>query len=318
VFGKHKAELRGQAQAVVTKATKRGGQVYAGANPLQGQWKYYWELELRVDFQDGSSAEISRRVGSRIRNAGVDFHVGDVVSVRYDPDDRSKIEIDVEAYKDDIREKVAGIDDVAMYNGNAALKKAAVLRDIAARTSPPTDEELQEAHARKQATRDIETRAFMAKGTGASPSDETRLDTEWLHAVADCEVVDAEFRALQALRPDWSPAAPQLVGQDTLADISATVGRLRAGTADLTETLAAIKSARAAGDLAEVDRLKAEFKRRSAASAPSSGQPVAGPAASAAASDPLDRLQKLGELHAHGVLTDTEFAAEKAKILGEP
>ena len=33
--------------------------------------------------------------------------------------------------------------------------------------------------------------------------------------------------------------------------------------------------------------------------------------------DPLERLQKLADLHDHGVLTDAEFAAEKANILGE-
>src|ERR1700731_1650412 len=33
------------------------------------------------------------------------------------------------------------------------------------------------------------------------------------------------------------------------------------------------------------------------------------------ATDPLDRLEKLGRLHASGVLTDAEFAAQKAKIL---
>ena len=32
--------------------------------------------------------------------------------------------------------------------------------------------------------------------------------------------------------------------------------------------------------------------------------------------DSLDQLQKLGELRASGVLTDEEFAAQKAKILG--
>ena len=40
------------------------------------------------------------------------------------------------------------------------------------------------------------------------------------------------------------------------------------------------------------------------------------PAAPApAAPDPLEQLQKLGDLHASGVLTDEEFAAAKAKIL---
>jgi hypothetical protein len=33
-------------------------------------------------------------------------------------------------------------------------------------------------------------------------------------------------------------------------------------------------------------------------------------------SDPLERLQKLADLRDHGVLPDAEFAAEKAKILG--
>jgi hypothetical protein len=32
--------------------------------------------------------------------------------------------------------------------------------------------------------------------------------------------------------------------------------------------------------------------------------------------DTLDQLQKLGELKAQGVLTEAEFAAQKAKILG--
>ena len=30
----------------------------------------------------------------------------------------------------------------------------------------------------------------------------------------------------------------------------------------------------------------------------------------------LDQLKQLGELHASGVLTDDEFAAQKAKLLG--
>lgn len=40
------------------------------------------------------------------------------------------------------------------------------------------------------------------------------------------------------------------------------------------------------------------------------------PAAAAAAPDPIAQLKELGELHASGVLTDEEFAAQKAKILG--
>ena len=42
--------------------------------------------------------------------------------------------------------------------------------------------------------------------------------------------------------------------------------------------------------------------------------PPAAPAP--AAPDPIAQLKELGELHAAGVLTDEEFAAQKAKILG--
>lgn len=41
--------------------------------------------------------------------------------------------------------------------------------------------------------------------------------------------------------------------------------------------------------------------------------PAAAPAAPAA--DPIEQLQKLGELHKQGVLTDEEFAVQKSKIL---
>jgi hypothetical protein len=43
--------------------------------------------------------------------------------------------------------------------------------------------------------------------------------------------------------------------------------------------------------------------------------PQAAPAAPGE-DDTLAQLQKLGELHASGVLTDEEFAAQKAKLLG--
>jgi Short C-terminal domain len=43
--------------------------------------------------------------------------------------------------------------------------------------------------------------------------------------------------------------------------------------------------------------------------------PAAAPAAAAPAPDPIEQLSKLGELHRQGVLTDEEFAAEKAKLL---
>jgi hypothetical protein len=43
--------------------------------------------------------------------------------------------------------------------------------------------------------------------------------------------------------------------------------------------------------------------------------PAAAPAAPAA-SDPMAEIQKLAQLHSAGALTDEEFAAAKAKLLG--
>ena len=42
----------------------------------------------------------------------------------------------------------------------------------------------------------------------------------------------------------------------------------------------------------------------------------AAPAPAAPAADPIEELKKLGELHTQGILTDEEFSAQKAKILG--
>lgn len=40
------------------------------------------------------------------------------------------------------------------------------------------------------------------------------------------------------------------------------------------------------------------------------------PAPAAPAPDPIAQLKELGELHQQGILTDQEFAAQKARLLG--
>jgi hypothetical protein len=45
-------------------------------------------------------------------------------------------------------------------------------------------------------------------------------------------------------------------------------------------------------------------------------QAQAPPPAAPPAADPIEQLKELGQLHEQGVLTDAEFAAQKAKILG--
>jgi hypothetical protein len=44
--------------------------------------------------------------------------------------------------------------------------------------------------------------------------------------------------------------------------------------------------------------------------------PAAPAAAAAPAADPIEQLKQLGALHQQGILTDEEFAAQKAKLLG--
>jgi hypothetical protein len=72
--------------------------------------------------------------------------------------------------------------------------------------------------------------------------------------------------------------------------------------------------AKASGDQAEVERLTAELKRNAAENPRSLGVLFGG---ASRPSDAIERLQKLADLRDRGALTDAEFAAEKAKILGE-
>ncbi|MFM7064419.1 MAG: SHOCT domain-containing protein [Actinomycetes bacterium] len=52
------------------------------------------------------------------------------------------------------------------------------------------------------------------------------------------------------------------------------------------------------------------------ATAPAAAPVAAAPAAAAPEVDLMDQLQKLGDLKAQGILTEEEFAAQKAKLLG--
>jgi hypothetical protein len=56
-------------------------------------------------------------------------------------------------------------------------------------------------------------------------------------------------------------------------------------------------------------------ERWAAQEAPADRQAPSAPPAPVAP-DPIERLKQLGELHQQGVLTDEEFAAQKAKLLG--
>jgi len=62
-------------------------------------------------------------------------------------------------------------------------------------------------------------------------------------------------------------------------------------------------------------------RRQAARHAPAEPAPAPEPAPAAPspapAADPIDQLTKLGALKQQGLLTDEEFAAQKAKLLGQ-
>ena len=74
----------------------------------------------------------------------------------------------------------------------------------------------------------------------------------------------------------------------------------------------ALRAAAQRGDMAEVARLTAEAR----AASPAGADPLA-PAAPADVDTQLERLERLGQLRASGVLTEAEFEAQKARILEE-
>jgi hypothetical protein len=53
-----------------------------------------------------------------------------------------------------------------------------------------------------------------------------------------------------------------------------------------------------------------------AAEQPAAPPPAAPPAAEAGGASTIDQLKELGELKQQGILTEEEFAAQKAKLLG--
>jgi hypothetical protein len=175
MLGKNKLLTEGlEAKALVLDKT-----VYAQG--VQTNRVNACNYRLLVRFQDGSETEISRRVfHTELAGAAV----GSLIPVRYDPDDRSKIEID-----------------------GAAMKAA------------------QEAEANEWRERSLERGKAALEGR--------------------------------------DPASQASQMRDTVERANETVTGISATTTDLSETMAAIQRAKASGDSAEVERLKAEFARRS-------------------------------------------------------
>ena len=74
----------------------------------------------------------------------------------------------------------------------------------------------------------------------------------------------------------------------------------------------AARTAVVAGTATAVSGRTARRQQQTAAAMQGVDQAAAAPAPA----DPFDQIEKLSKLHAEGALTDEEFAAAKAKVLG--
>lgn len=84
--GKKIRESGTEAKAVVLD-NKMGGRT-------NNRGERHWKVQLRVQFDDGTTAETECSIWCKV---GGQPSAGAIVPVRYDPDDRSKVEVDVEA-----------------------------------------------------------------------------------------------------------------------------------------------------------------------------------------------------------------------------
>jgi hypothetical protein len=88
MFGRHKLLKNGAtAQAAVIRSEMTGMSNSKGAHK--------WKLKLKVQFDDGTTADAS--CSAYEVNIGMGYGPGQILPVRYDPEDRTKVELDVPA-----------------------------------------------------------------------------------------------------------------------------------------------------------------------------------------------------------------------------
>jgi hypothetical protein len=117
MFGKRKIEKHGEsAEAVVLDSDMSGYSNSHGINK--------WHLHLRVQFPDGSTGEA--KCSAYPTGPVGAFGVGEIVPVRYLPDDRTKVEVDrdamvakAEAGRAEARDKLIQFNEEKLRNGDA-------------------------------------------------------------------------------------------------------------------------------------------------------------------------------------------------------
>ncbi|WP_037602145.1 hypothetical protein [Streptacidiphilus rugosus] len=214
--GQHKlvrdgVQARGVVLGVETKSVA-GASSAAGAVPVR--------LHLRVHFDDGSTAEVSCRVGGLLRSSALAYAVGDVVPVRHAAEDRTKIVVD---------EPALAAERDAVQQAQQAEAVARAEQRLTGRTDPrpaavpaadlPSDAQLLAAHRAWHAAR---TRARQSRAAHdrsvraeAEPRETLRLFNQSATRSAEAKSAKAKFDALHRLRPDWTaPPEPDAAGDD--------------------------------------------------------------------------------------------------------
>ena len=204
MFHRHKLTEDGaQAQAVVTVAKRSGGiPTDEGMSPVT------YHLTLDVHFDDGSTAAAECKIGGMLRGTDLSFYEGDIVPVRYDPADRSKIEIDEQAIRVKRDADAAALKQESIERAERQL--AGIPEPDLARPAPG-DAEMLAAH---QAWRAANTKAKAARreqqraqAAGVDKREAFRLLDQSTRLSAAAKSAQGKFNDLHKRRPDWTAPA---------------------------------------------------------------------------------------------------------------
>jgi hypothetical protein len=168
-----------------------------------------YHVTVRVTFDDGSTKEFKQKL-NRYKVGGF-FTEGSILPVRYDPDNHSKIEIDVPTlagppvdYDAENRAKIARA-EAALAHGGAATTDTPAAASTYDGSSQPTDEQMAAAFAASMAANSDRTAldAFWAAKSSGDVVEQNRLKIVVAEQNAQAQALNKEFQRMSALRPDW-------------------------------------------------------------------------------------------------------------------
>ncbi|MFE0458610.1 DUF3592 domain-containing protein [Kitasatospora sp. NPDC058965] len=201
MWGGHRKVLRDgeTARAVVTSAERHGGQLDgSGGAPI------WYRLGLRVHYPDGTTADVSCKVGGPLRGTALLLSPGDTVPVRYDAAEPGTVAVDEPALQAEREAERQALAEAAVLR---AERRLAGLPDVDP-AALPTDEQLAAAHRvwRERAVRAKQARAAHRQAvTEEAPKGEVlRLLHAGTTRAAEEKTARQTFQELRRLRPDWT------------------------------------------------------------------------------------------------------------------